>query len=533
MTIRHKLLASFIFIIVVFSLLSVYLTLALKKQGDMTIYAFNTPLSAVNNSRAAAETFRLSSTYVNEVLAFEYPRDSQETARKFDQLKESFNTHLLLVEQNSLTDDGANKSKEIFNNANIWFAEVNKHILGKNHQSLMDLRHVTSLNNQIQQQLISLANETEQLAQQLSINVENEIQQQQSIIYILLATIAFVAFIAVFFLTSSLLKPIQLLKTAVIELSRGDGDLTRRLTVNRSDEIGQLSHEFNQFIEKVHYSVKNIAQSVNDSNIQLAEFSSISEKTQQGTAEQKAVISNISTAMEQVIVSVSSVNESTKQAQVQANNIYSETENGVELVRKSTTEMANLNELIDDASTSIFELSKSCNDIGTVLEIIESIAEQTNLLALNAAIEAARAGDAGRGFSVVADEVRSLAMKTQESTLNIQNTIVKVQQQANEAKALMETGLTGAKSCAQNNQELSTAFEQILGSAKEIRQTNLTVSEQTDQQSQAVSHTNEFLTNIVSIADETAKGSDQLQENSALAIQSMTEVNATVANFRI
>lgn len=533
MTIKQKLLASFVSLIIIFSGLSIYLTYALNKQGELTVFAFNTPLAAVNNSRAAAETFRLSSLYAKEVLAFEYPRERSQIAIKFEQLESSFNTHLKMVLGNSLTQDSKLKAQEIKKSSSNWFSQIEKHLLGNNQQSLTDLRHINALGNDIQQKLIKLANDTQQQAQQLSVDVENQVKNQKLIVLILLASIAFVSLVIVIILTSNLLRPIESLKQAVVELSRGDGDLTRRLEVKRADEVGQLSTEFNQFIDKVHLSVKQIASSVSDSSQKLAEFSTISEQTKQGTSEQKDVIANISTAMEQVVISVSSVNDSTEQAELQANNIYSETENGVKLVKKSYSEMSSLNSLIDDASNAIFELSNSCNEIGTVLEIIENIAEQTNLLALNAAIEAARAGDAGRGFSVVADEVRNLAMKTQESTLNIQNTIVKVQQQAVDAKTLMETGQAGAKTCAENNKELGTALEQILTSANEIRQTNVMVVNQTKQQNNAVTHTNEFLKNIVNIADASARGSSQLQENSELAINSMRDVEATVANFKI
>ena len=533
MSIKRKLLASFVSLIAAFSMLSLYLTYQLNEQGKLTVYAFNTPLSAVNSSRAAAETYRLSSLYAEEVLAFEFPLARSQVEEKFTQLESSFYEHLMMVSKNSLTASSETKAKEIHQLSTAWYRKVKEHILGDAQTSLTDLRHVNALGIDLQQQLVQLANNTQEQARQLSIDAEKQIKQRELIVIILLISMAVIALGTALFVTSSLLKPIELLKKAVIELSRGDGDLTRRLKIERADEIGQLSSEFNQFIEKVHVSVKQIASSVSDSSQRLAEFSTISEQTKQGTSEQKSVIANISEAMEQVVVSASSVNESTEQAELQANSIYSETESGVTLVKKSYTEMANLNQHIDDASSAIFELSNTCSEIGTVVEIIENIAEQTNLLALNAAIEAARAGEAGRGFSVVADEVRNLAMKTQESTLNIQDIIVNVQQQAVNAKSLMETGQDGAKICAENNKELGFALEQILKSAKEIRQTNFIVVDQTKQQNSAVTQTTEFLKNIVSIADVSANGSSLLQENSEKAIHSMKDVEATVANFKI
>lgn len=533
MSIKQKLLASFVALITVFSLLSLYLTYELNKQGELTVYAFNTPLSAVNNSRAAAETYRLSSSYAKEVLAFEFPIERNQVKQKFDQLESSFYQHLDLVVENSLTTESEQTAKDIGVLSKSWYSKVREHLIGDQQTLLTDLRHVDSLGMEIQNKLVMLANDTQVQAAKLSSEAEEQIQQRELVVIVLLASIATISLIVAFLLTTSLLKPIESLKGAVIELSRGDGDLTRRLTISRNDEVGQLSNEFNQFIEKVHLSVRQIADSVSDASQRLAEFSAISEETKEGTLEQKAVIASIGTAMEQVVASVASVNQSTEQAETQANSIYSETENGVALVKKSYTEMDDLNQLIDKASASIYDLSNTCREIGTVLEIIENIAEQTNLLALNAAIEAARAGDAGRGFSVVADEVRNLAMKTQESTLSIQEIIVTVQEQAVAAKSLMETGQSGAQVCAENNKELGNALEQILVSADEIRQTNLLVVEQTKQQNNAVTHTNKFLENIITIADVSANSSSLLQANSEKAINSMTDVEATVGNFKI
>ena len=501
MTIKQKLLFSFILLVSVFSAVSLYLTFALKAQGEQTIYAFNQPLEAVNDSRAAAETFRMATNFADEVLAFTYPQDSSQVSQQFAEFEQNFEQQIQSAKNNKLTSDATEQTTAIMENGLDWFSKVSAHLAGSSKNNLVDLRILKRQGDDIQHQLVTLAQNTRDTARRMAEEVTADIQKQMAAVFSLLAIIAIGSIVAVFFLTSNLLKPIKGLKEAVVELSRGDGDLTRRLDVSRNDEIGQLSNEFNQFIEKVHHTVDEIAGSVNESTAHIAQFSEISEQTQKGTAQQKTEIESISSAMEQVVLSVASVNESTNQAEGQANSIYDDTQSGVELVRTSFDEMTHLNTLIDQTSHAINELSQSCNEIGSVLDVIESITEQTNLLALNAAIEAARAGEAGRGFSVVADEVRSLAMKTQESTLNIQATITQVQQQAVDAKELMDKGQAGARSCADNNHELSNALEQILASASQIRETNQLVVDHTQQQDSAITHMNESLRSIVSIAD--------------------------------
>lgn len=533
MTIKQKLLASFIFLICVFSGLSLYLSYALQQQGQQTIYAFNQPLHAVTSSQGASNVFRAASTYAHEVLDYKTPKDSQQVANKFNQLQQDFIAQIAEAKANSLTDQAMTDSAKIEQQGKRWFAQVKAHLAGTNQQSLTDLRLLNSLEQQVQQDLVTLAKATQNSAQSMANQVTENINQQMVTVFVLLAIMISTTLIAIFWLTNNLLQPITKLTSAVVALSRGDGDLTKRLTIERHDEVGALSNEFNHFIDKVHTSVSNIAQSVAESHQHLNEFSAISHQTQQGTATQKSEIENISSAMTQVVSSVASVSSSTMQAEQQADSIYQDTQNGVDLVQQTFREMIELTEKVEQTSQAIFSLSSSSTEIGSVLEVIETIADQTNLLALNAAIEAARAGEAGRGFSVVAEEVRNLAMKTQESTLNIQNTIAKIQQQAADAKEMMELGRTGAHECAGQNQQLAQALEQILASVSEIRQTNSVVREQSGQQETAIEHMNAYLTNIVDIADQTANGSEQLEQNSQNVVRSMTDVETAVSEFKI
>lgn len=533
MTIKQKLLASFILLISVFSALSLYLSYALQKQGEQTIYAFNQPLKAVNSSQQAANVFRRASNFSREVLAYKMPQNSTTVTTKFAELEQEFLTQLNLTKSNSLTEQAMTDSANILAEGRDWFQQVSAHLSGEGTQNLTDLRLLNRAEVTIQTRLVTLANNTQASAQGMAKEVTDNIGQQMVTVFILLAIMISLTLLAAFGLTNSLLQPVTKLKSAVVALSRGDGDLTKRLTIERQDEIGELSTEFNHFIEKVHKSVSHIASSVTDSQQHLDKFSTISEATHQGTAKQKGEIENISAAMTQVIGSVTSVSSSTTQAEQQTESIYHDTKNGVHLVQNTHKEMTNLTSNVEKTSEAIFSLTSSSTEIGSVLEVIENIAEQTNLLALNAAIEAARAGEAGRGFSVVADEVRNLAMKTQESTLNIQNTIAKIQQQASEAKEMMELGRAGAHECADKNQELAQALEQILSSVTEIRQTNTTVREHTQQQESAIQHMNSYLTNIVEVADQTANGSEQLQQNSRNVVGSISDVKLAVSEFRV
>lgn len=533
MTIRQKLILSFVLLICVFSALSLYLVNALNEQGQQTIYAFNQPLNAVNSSLSAANTFTQASSFARKVLAFETPRDTKETKKNFEQLRSQFTKQLNHAKENSLTEKAKKETNEVLILAEQWFTSLDVHLSGLNQNKLIDLRILNAQENKIQIALSTLANNTLFIAKGTALEVADAIDNQLFSVIALLITIAVLALISAVVLAINLLKPLYILKEAIIELHRGDGDLTRRLVINRKDEVGLLSQEFNHFIEKVHTSVTGIASSVVNTQEQLSAFSSITLRTQQGTSQQKDEINNISDAMVGVLDSVSSVIETTVQAETQAKSIYEETKNSVLLINTVNHDMDTLSNQVEEASEVINSLSQSSHDIGSVLDVIESIADQTNLLALNAAIEAARAGDAGRGFSVVADEVRNLAMKTQESTLNIQNTVTKIQQQAVAAKDMMRKGCEGVKECSNKNNELADALSLVLLSVEEIRRTSTVVTGHTQQQNKAINEVNKYLKSIITIADVTAQGSDELQINSEAVMLSMLSVEENMSDFKL
>jgi len=533
MTIKNKLLFSFIGMILIFSLLSTYLIRELNRQGELTIYAFNQPLNTVNSTRSAWDTFNQASQFSSNILAMSQVQERKVLDNKLKFYKSEFNRLLLEAKNNSLNPATKEESAAILLIGNEWFNKLSKHIAGENEQSLVSPIVLNDKESEVQRRLNTLVTSTLQQAKLLANEVEQATTEKMTVVAIILCIIASLSLIVAVLISNRLVRPINSLTQAVIELSRGDGDLTKRLKITNNDELAQLSKEFNEFIEMIHSSVSQIANSVSSAQAQLTSFSAISTKTQQGTFKQKQEIDDISKALAQVTNSVSTISESSSQAKGQSNNIYQETKANVDLVKQAVNEIDALSQNIEQASEVIYTLRSSSTDIGEVLNVIDSIADQTNLLALNAAIEAARAGEAGRGFSVVAEEVRNLAMKTQESTTNIHHTINLIQTKAEEAKQMMELGKKGAHICVEKNREVSAALFHILNNAEEIKITSEEVNHQTQQQHQATTHVNDYLNNIISIAEETASGSKLLEKNSSAIIDSMAEVDSTVKRFKL
>lgn len=519
--------------ILIFSTLSVYLVLELKKQGEVSIFAFKQPLNAVSSSRSAGAVFNDANTYAARIMQMSQPNAKEEVSRQFNHIIALFKHELAIAKSNSFSTAMAQDIDNIEQLAEHWFNDTLQHIAGRNRGQLISTISLNQEKLLIEQRLDELVKSTIAQAQVRASLVETSIDDKLVVSLVLLALIGLGSIIAAVVMTNKFVQPINKLIKAVIELSRGDGDLTKRLAFKGKDEISELSREFNGFITKVHRTVTDISSSVSATKQRLEDFSDVVTETQHGTSRQKSEIDNISSAMEQVNSSMTTVEQSASQVKAQADGIHEETKVSVELVEEAVQEIATLSADIDKTSDVIYSLSNSSAEIGSVLNVIEAIADQTNLLALNAAIEAARAGESGRGFSVVADEIRNLAMKTQESTTDIHKTISTILQQAQDAKTMMESGTERAHRCVNKNSEVATALNQVLDRAIGIKARSEFVNEQTLQQKQATEHVNDYLTQIINIAEQTEKGSQTLDENSQQIIASMNEVNSNVAQFKL
>ena len=533
MKIKNKVILSFVGLILTFSLLNLFLIQQLKEQGSQTVFAFNQPLKAIDNSHGAWETFLSLEMYADKILAMTEPANTADVKQKIEFYSTQFNVQIQNAASNSIEDKAKQQALKVKRLTNDWIQKISQHLAGENQTNLLDRRILATDKINIEHKLNELIAETLRESSHLAEKVEHDIDNKLIIAISVLAIIAVSAVVLALFITSSIINPIKRLTEAVVELTRGDGDLTRRLNESANDEMGCLSHEFNLFIVKIHQSVSEIAQSVETMHHQFAEFASITEQTKQGTLSQKQQISQISQAMDSVTTSVMTVSESVVVAKEQADNILSGTKTSSVLVNQATKELNVLTENVDKTSDVIFSLSESSEAIGKVLEVIESIADQTNLLALNAAIEAARAGEAGRGFSVVADEVRSLALKTRESTTDIHHTIKLIQDQAEQAKNMMETGRQGTRNCVANNDELSISLSDVLIRVDSIQQTSETISLQSEHQVQMSDGVSDNLSHIVVIAEQTAQGTESLQQSNVQLLSSVDNVAQMVKQFKL
>jgi methyl-accepting chemotaxis protein len=325
-----------------------------------------------------------------------------------------------------------------------------------------------------------------------------------------------IAIFIMLWLMNQVLKPLLATVLVLKDLAQGEGNLTTRLDESSKDELGQIATSLNQFLQRLHGLITDIRE--NSSSIAMnAEKSAYSaEQSTTGMISQQEQLSQVATAVNEMSASALEVSSNA----VQTAEATEAARNGVDVGQKTVSETGEaiykLTAEVEEASKVIQGLEADSQNIGQILTTIQGIAEQTNLLALNAAIEAARAGEQGRGFAVVADEVRMLAQRTQQSTGEIQTMIEKLQQGTAKVVTVMATGQEQAKHSVSKVNEANEALSTIIQQVDVINEMSQQIATAAEEQSQVA---NNISCNIVNIDDSAKEVGEQSQNSSHIAIE--------------
>jgi methyl-accepting chemotaxis protein len=263
------------------------------------------------------------------------------------------------------------------------------------------------------------------------------------------------------------------------------------------------------------------------------EMSAIMEETHRGTQQQQSETSQVVTAMNQMTATVQEVARHATEAAAAANNADQASIEGKQVVINTMKAIEDLSSEVHSAASVIGQLEKDSENIGAVLDVIKGIAEQTNLLALNAAIEAARAGEQGRGFAVVADEVRTLASRTQQSTQEIQEMIEKLQAGAQSAVKVMDDSRSRAEDSVSQAAQAGTSLEAITRAVSQITDMNTQIATAAEQQSSVAEEINRNVVNISDIVDRTAEGAQQTSTASEELANLAGQLQQLVNQFKV
>src|SRR5476651_2444789 len=315
-------------------------------------------------------------------------------------------------------------------------------------------------------------------------------------------------------LARSVTRPILGVARMLEDIASGEGDLTRRLHYAKQDELGQLAGWFNRFLDKLQPIIGEVKRSVQDARNTADQSAEIASQTSSGMEQQYRQVDQAATASHEMSATAQDVARSAAQAAQAARDADEATRQGLKVIDQTTNSIDQLANDMNTAMAQVEGLATSSGKIGSVLEVIRTIAEQTNLLALNAAIEAARAGEAGRGFAVVADEVRNLARRTQESVEETRQVIEQLQDGTQEVVTSMGNSHRQAQGSVEQVGQAVTALQQIGEAVTVISDMNLQIASAAEQQSAVAEEIN---SNVATIRDVTESLSGQANESARVS----------------
>lgn len=417
------------------------------------------------------------------------------------------------------------------------FADIEQ--LGRNAgETLAAYERFTATEQQLEVSLDDLLAYVGEVEEEADSKVEDQlIQSEETIAWAnLLVIVAIVIGLAFAFLCGWLSRrmvvaPIRAVADKLNEISKAGGDLTQRLDFNSADEIGDLATGFNAFLGKTRDIIVQVQGSADKVLQESGALVNVIAEANQGAQSQKAQTEQVASAVTEMVATISEVSGYAQSAAEVSRNAGNRAESGRDLMHETSAQIHRLADDMAQASSTIDQVKVSTESIGTVLDVIQTIAEQTNLLALNAAIEAARAGEHGRGFAVVADEVRTLASRTRDSTEEIQRMIEQLQEAANSAVAVIQKSQSASDATSEKAAQTGEAIKEIVAAVHEIDGINQQIAASTTQQEAASNMIGQSAEEIHVIADDTASKANAAQQSLAQLKSQAERMRQIVSQF--
>jgi len=364
-------------------------------------------------------------------------------------------------------------------------------------------------------------------------DVAGEVNSATIELVVSLSILFILVFASLFFITQSILKPLRAATRRMNDISRGEGDLTQNLEEDGHDEITLLAKDFNRFVNKLRNVLRETGASVSQLSASVSTLTNVADTSAQCSNRQQQETDQTASAVNQLSASAIQIAQSAEQARNNSQNAKEETDTGRNVVAASVQMATELSDEIRQSQQTINDLKLETENIGSLLTVIQGIAEQTNLLALNAAIEAARAGEQGRGFAVVADEVRTLAGKTQSATEEIDEMIAKLQNGAGSAVAAMDQSVHKTGASLEHAKDAERSLSAIAQAIDVINDMNSQIAAASEQQSQVSEEINRSISSIVDLSAETRSTTTHVLESSE-DIKTVGEtLNRLVGQFKV
>ncbi|WP_166423293.1 CHASE3 domain-containing protein [Paraglaciecola sp. 20A4] len=334
-----------------------------------------------------------------------------------------------------------------------------------------------------------------------------------------------------FFVIRSITLPIKATNKVLRNIAQGD--LTQRVNVTTKDEIGELGGYCNDFIAQLHNIISEVVNSSNQLATAAEEMTVVSSQSTKGLLAQSSETTQVATAVDEMSSAVAEVARNTENSSAAASNANDEVAAGNKMVNDTLISIKTLTTDVGNSADVLDKLKVHSENIGSVLDVIKNIADQTNLLALNAAIEAARAGEQGRGFAVVADEVRTLAKRTQDSTSEIEQIITQLQSGAEEAVMVMESSRSNASTTLQQAEQTGEFFASISSTINTILDMSTQISTSAQEQTHVTEEVSRSINNIKTITEESSAGAVQTTQTSEKVATLGANLQTLVSHFKV
>src|SRR5690625_537062 len=358
----------------------------------------------------------------------------------------------------------------------------------------------------------------------------NQVRQNIIVVSILLA----VSLLTVFMLTKKLmLGPVAEVTRSLASIADGGGDLSRRLPTERGDEVAALAHNFNRVMEHIAQIIRDVIDVTDQVDKNVHAMTKATDSTAQASAQQTQQIEQIATALQELSASAEEVARNASDTAEHTRQTSELADESDRAVTSSSVAVQQLTEQIEATASRIQVLQDSSGSIGSVMEVINTIAEQTNLLALNAAIEAARAGEQGRGFAVVADEVRALAQKTQNSTEEIGQIVTQLQRAADEAHESMRNSVNSVQETSTSSAKVAESLGAMREKIDRINDMNHHIASASQQQNAVAAEVSKIITTIQSLAENMFQDAQVVRDNSTELARESIELNNQLKAFKL
>ncbi len=481
---------------------------AVLKIEDSAVSRFREAVKAFDEgTEGIEEELRDADQIVEEALSHSSGDEQQEFASIREALKTIESAHKEYVEH----------AHDVF----IAFTE------GKTHQAEELAENVEHEEENIDTSLERMLDQIGQFTEESAKRAETHEQSAVVVLSIIALISIILGFVVSSIFASFIVSAIR--KATVI----ASGDLTQDIKVESRDEIGELLTAINGMRVKLLDMLSDISETTEQLSTASEEMSSITIQTSETIQTQRSETEQVATAMNEMTATVQDVAVNINHTASAADDAFEQTQKGSQIVQRAITQINKLAEQVESSSRTINELEQHSEAINTVLDVIKGIADQTNLLALNAAIEAARAGEQGRGFAVVADEVRTLASRTRQSTDEINEMIEKLQSGSRQAVAVMDQSREEAQSAVELATQTGTALATITQAVEKINEMSSQIASAAEEQGSVAEEINRNIVRINDMSNQTADGAHETATASQNLAHMATELQGLVAQFTV